>query len=259
MKWPLSITLVRHGESQYNELRFYKERSKRYQLFKEEFSKDPRSKVCRKLAEEMLGDFYLNVSDYDTPLTRKGYIQAVKTGNNVQNVIPVPDVVIVSPYRRTRETFQGMSEPWPALVGRELVYDDRVREQEHGLALLYNDWRIFEVFHPEQHTLRKLMGPYWYQYPQGESVSQVRDRIRSFTNTLIREYAGKHVMLVTHHLTILSIRANFERLSPEDFIQLDEKQKPRNCGVTIYRCDPNLGTNGKLRLHCYNGCFLDEP
>lgn len=258
MKWPSSITLVRHGESQYNELRYYKERSSRYQLFKTEFNKDLRSKACRKLAEEIRKDFGLNVSDYDTPLTREGHNQAVKTGLRMLSTVPIPDIMIVSPYRRTRETLRDMSDGWHSLLNRECVYDDRIREQEHGLSLLYNDWRVFEVFHPEQHDFKKLQGPYWYQYPQGESVAQVRDRIRLFTSTLIREYAGKDVMIVTHHLTILSIRANFERLSPEEFIRLDEEEKPRNCGVTIYRGYPDRGKDGKLELDCYNRCFWAE-
>ena len=106
--------------------------------------------------------------------------------------------------------------------------------------------------HPEQRMLRKLQGPYWYQFPQGESVAQVRDRIRSMTSTIIREYRDLHVWLVTHHLTILSIRANFERLSPEDFIHLDEHEKPVNCGITIYRGDPQSGGSGKMQLELYN-------
>ena len=260
MKWPSSITLVRHGESQYNELRRRKEQDPRYLLFKRLFDEDPQSSECRNLAEEMWKKFVLNASDYNTPLTDTGHSQAKRTGAKMPNIIhEQPDAIIVSPYRRTRETFDDMeSAAWPLIRSDRRIYDDRIREQEHGLSLIYNDWRIFQVFHPEQHALQKLQGPYWYQYPQGESVSQVRDRIRSFTSTLIREYAGKHVMLVTHHLTILSIRANFERLLPEEFIRLDEKEKPRNCSVTIYRCNPDRGADGKLELNCYNKCFWEE-
>ena len=118
--------------------------------------------------------------------------------------------------------------------------------------LLYNDWRVFNVFHPEQGALRTLLGPYWYQYPQGESVSQVRDRVRSILATVIREHSGKNVMMVTHHLTILSIRATLERLTHEQFMELDTNEKPVNCGVTHYRGDPDAGSNGKLVLDFYN-------
>jgi hypothetical protein len=55
------------------------------------------------------------------------------------------------------------------------------------------------------------------------------------------------------------VRANLERLSSEEFIRLDEEEKPRNCGVTIYRGNPHRGANGKLELECYNRCFWDDP
>ena len=55
-------------------------------------------------------------------------------------------------------------------------------------------------------------------------------------------------MAITHHLTILATRANFERLSPEEFLHLDKHDKPLNCGVTRYIGNPNLGSRGKLVL-----------
>jgi len=257
MKWPSSITLVRHGESQYNELRRRKDADPRYQLFKREFEKNNRSDECRQLAEEIRKEFFLGVSDYNTALTARGRSQSENTAYRMRMSVfpPVPDVAIVSPYLRTRETFEAMQEAWPTLASLKPIYDDRVREQEHGLSLLYNDWRVFQAMHPEQKDLRDLMGPYWYQYPNGESVPMVRDRLRLVTDTLIREYSGANVMIVSHHLTKLSFRANFERLSPEEFIRLDVEEKPINCGVTFYRGDPNAGKDGKLKLEFYNRCF----
>ena len=59
-------------------------------------------------------------------------------------------------------------------------------------------------------------------------------------------------MAITHHLTILATRANFERLSPKEFLHLDKHEKPLNCGVTRYIGNPNLGSRGKLELCQYN-------
>lgn len=59
-------------------------------------------------------------------------------------------------------------------------------------------------------------------------------------------------MAITHHLTILATGANFERLSPEQFLHLDEYEKPANCGVTRYIGKPDLGNQGKLELNEYN-------
>ncbi len=259
MKWPRRITLVRHGESTYNELKKKKDADREYQLFVKMFERDFQSDETRHLAKIMHARYVLGVSDCETPLTKAGITQSRATGSNLPKVIAVPDVVIVSPYLRPQQTHEHMVETWPELGNAKFKIDDRIREQEHGLALLYSDWRIFQVFHPEQKQLYDLQGPYWYQYPQGESRSQVRARARSMTDTLIREYAGLEVMLITHHLTILSIRANYEGFSPKVFTQIDETEKPANCGVTIYDGDPRLGKAGRLVLSMYNKTFYDWP
>lgn len=252
MKWPNSLTVIRHGESAYNILRAKKAKDSLYQELKIAFEKDYRSSQTIELARQVQERFSLGVSDYNTPLTDEGIRQAKETGTKLVDHIYLPDVVFVSPYLRTRETFKHVAEEFPGLAGRKVVYDDRIREQEHGLSLIYNDWRVFHTFHPEQKMLHDLMGPYWYQYPQGESISNVRDRIRDFVGMLIREYSGKKVLLFSHHLTILSFRGIFERLSPEEFIYLDEHEKPVNCGVTTYKGNSDLGADGKLELAEYN-------
>jgi hypothetical protein len=65
-------------------------------------------------------------------------------------------------------------------------------------------------------------------------------------------------MAITHHLTILATRANFERLSPAQFLHLDKHAKPLNCGVTRYVGNPQLGTQGKLEMHEYNRPYYDD-
>ena len=130
--------------------------------------------------------------------------------------------------------------------------DERIREKDHGLALLYNDWRIHQVMHPEQGELHRLLGEYDYRFLNGENIPDVRQRNLSWITTLTREFSDTRVMAITHHLTILATRANFERLSPEQFLQLDEHEKPVNCGVTRYTGNPQLGTSGKLELQEYN-------
>jgi broad specificity phosphatase PhoE len=257
MKWPKQLMAVRHGQSAYNALREAKDVDPVVQEFKAEYDRDHTSPRARELAESVRKQYSLKTSDYLTPLTAAGIQQARITGSamNSEVAFKLPDVIYVSPYSRTRATLAGLIHGWPELAKVKTIVEDRIREQEHGLSLLYNDWRVFHVFHPEQKLYRNLMGQYWYQYPQGESVSDVRDRIRSFIGTLIREHAGERVLLVTHHLTILSLRAILERLSPEQFIHLDEVAKPVNCGVSIYDADASAGKQGKLRLSLYNRKF----
>jgi broad specificity phosphatase PhoE len=252
IKWPKSVTLIRHGESAYNALSRKKNGDESYQKFKEEYEKDSKSKIAINLAQEMEKKYSLGTSDYGTPLTIIGQNQSFVTGQNLSEIIYKPDVIMVSPYLRTIETLNQIIKGWPDIKNVPQFPDERIREQEHGLSLLYNDWRIFNVLHPEQKKLYELLGPYWYQFPQGESVAEVRERCRDEVAMLIREFANKHVLLITHHLTILSFRSNLERLSPEEFIELDEKFKPKNCGITKYCCNNNVGENGRLELEFYN-------
>lgn len=98
----------------------------------------------------------------------------------------------------------------------------------------------------------KLEGDYEYRFLNGENKADVRDRVRSFLTTLIRENAGQNVLVVSHHLTLLSLRSNLERWGREKFIETDRNDKPINCGVTIYRGNSEQGNDGKLILEGYN-------
>jgi len=254
LKWPKDITLVRHGQSAYNILKSQRDQDPEYQQFKLLFDKDPTSQDCVALAQIMQQRYALGISDQDTPvLDGEASEAAVKVGAALQPRFPVPpNAVYVSPYQRTVTTLELMSQGWPALAQVRQRRDERLREQEHGIVTMYNDWRVFQVLHPEQRLYYNLAGPYRYRYPQGENVPDVRDRIASWFTTLVREHAGERILVVTHHLAILAIRANLERLSEQQFIDLDEHHKPINCGVTTYVCDPGIGRQGKLILEQYN-------
>lgn len=104
MKWPASITLIRHAQSAYNELRLRKDRDPEYSRFKAMFNKHPDSSETRILAEKMRAQYALNTSDYQTPLSKAGERQAEETGRSMWSEVPIPDIVLVSPYLRTRET-----------------------------------------------------------------------------------------------------------------------------------------------------------
>ncbi len=254
MKWPTQVVLIRHAPSEYNILKDLKAKDPMYTAFKKAYNKDHRSEESNRLAREVREKYALKASDAKTPITAEGRLIAQTMGENLSKRTDVnfPHVIYVSPYLRTRETLACMTLGWPALENVKTVPEDRVREQEHGLSTLFNDWRVFHVFYPDQKDFQDERGPYWYAYPQGESRAEVRDRARSFLGTLIREYSGHTVFVITHHLTILSMRANQERWGEEEFVEMDEHHKPINCGVTIYNGVPNAGKDGRLILGEYN-------
>lgn len=253
MKWPEELLLIRHAESAYNDLKTAKQNDPDYIRFREMFENSSSASELQSLARTLHKRYALGCSDRDTPITAKGEEQAHITGREMRKQgVNCPDVIFASPYRRTEQTLSILQEEWPELRAATAYREERIREKDHGLALLYNDWRIYQIMHPEQGELQRLLGEYDYRFLNGENIPDVRQRNLSWITTLTREFSGKRVMAITHHLTILATRANFERLSPEQFLHLDEHEKPVNCGVTRYIGDPQLGKSGKLRLHEYN-------
>ncbi len=252
MKWPLRLMLIRHDVSAYNLLKTKRSSDKLYQRFLKSWEANSNSPETITLAQEVYAKTALGLGDAATPLADKEGRQAYTTGLELAKNTSVPDVIFVSPYERALKTLEHLTRGWPDLENVATYEDDRVREQEHGLALLYNDWRVFHSLHPEQKKLYELEGRYWYRYPQGENVPDVRDRNRSWLNTLTRDFANKRVLVVTHHLNILATRANLERLDAKEFIRLDEHEKPINCGVTMYEGKPDEGSDGRLKLSVYN-------
>ncbi|MFZ2038820.1 MAG: hypothetical protein WAV11_02695 [Minisyncoccia bacterium] len=76
--------------------------------------------------------------------------------------------------------------------------------------------------------------------------------------TVVRDFPEKFVFCVSHHLDILSIRANLERWSAEQFIKVDNEDKPINCGVTAYCGNPKKGKEGRFELQYYNRKFYKD-
>ena len=255
MKWPKYIMLVRHDKSAYNILKEQKERDPTYQKFLRAYERNWRSWRTRRLARKAHKKFALNVSDARTPLLAGAGQDAMAVGMALQHAIEPPDVILVSPYKRTMDTLTNLVRGWPELANVRTYEDGRLREQEHGLVSLYNDRRLFFVFHPEQRELYELEGPYWYRYPQGENVPDVRARAHSLTSTLIREFFEKNVLVVSHHLNILAMIANLRRLNDKEFLRLDKEEKPINCGVTLFRGYAARGRDGKLEMVFYNKKF----
>jgi broad specificity phosphatase PhoE len=243
--------LIRHDMSDYNILKEQKEKDKTYQKFLRAYERNWQSWWTRHLARKAQKKFALDVSDACTPLVDKTGKDAMAVGAALRNEFDLPDVILVSPYKRTLCTLENLMKGWPELNNVPVYEEERIREQEHGELLLYNDRKVFFALHPLQRELYEQEGPYRYCYPQGENVPRVRERANSITGTLIR-FAGKNVLIVSHHLNILSMIANFRRLGEKEFLRLDKEEKPINCGVTLFRGHPDRGKDGKLELVFYN-------
>jgi broad specificity phosphatase PhoE len=260
MKWPELMLLIRHDTSAYNILKDEKKKCPVYQKFLHEFESDPTSEVTIALAKEVQKKWALSTGDANTSLIDNESKRAEEVGRALRDEYAdkIPHIIFVSPYERTKLTLEGLKRGWPELMKVKTVEDERIREQEHGLANIYSDWRVFHTLHPEQRILFELQGPYWYSYPQGENVPRMRERDYSFMTTVVRDFPGKVVCCVSHHLNILGIMANLGRWSAEQFIKVDNEDKPINCGVTAYVGNPNKGKEGRFELQYYNRKFYKD-
>jgi broad specificity phosphatase PhoE len=258
MKWPGELIHIRHAQSAYNVLKERKREDPMYQEFVKLFGNGKNIRRQAALAKLLEDKYALGCSDRETPITDAGIEQARVTADRLHLAVgaghlQMPDVIFVSPYKRTRQTYETMVQQWPALGDVHIFYEERIREQDHGLSLLYNDWRIFHTYHPDQAALYRMLGSYDYRFLNGENVPDVRMRIRDWRSTVIREFHGKNVWAFTHHLTILGWRADQERWTPEKFQEVDRDDKPVNCSVTVYRAaEGGRAGKGRLELVDYN-------
>jgi broad specificity phosphatase PhoE len=252
MKWPETVSLIRHDTSAFNVLKPIKEASPLYKEFLESYGKNPDSDRSRNLAIEIKEQFSLKCGDHNTPLAKGSGLNAERMAKNLKTRIDIPDIIFVSPYERTQATLTMMTKGWTELKNVKTIIEERITEQDHGLVLIYGDMKVFQVLHPEQRDLYTRQGNYRYRYPQGENIPDVRERLRSWMQTVTRDYKEQNVLAVTHHLSILSFRANLERLDEQEFLRLDKEEKPINAGVTIYKGVPDKGRDGHLVLDVYN-------
>ncbi|CAI9102321.1 OLC1v1000568C1 [Oldenlandia corymbosa var. corymbosa] len=150
---PKRIILVRHGESQGN--------------------KDDSA--------------YSMTPDHKIPLTNIGIQQAQKAGFGIRQVVSDQGssknwrvYFYVSPYERTRSTLREIGR---AFSRRRIIgvrEECRVREQDFG------NFQVAERMKVIKET-REKFGRFFYRFPEGESASDVYDRVSSFLESLWRD------------------------------------------------------------------------
>jgi broad specificity phosphatase PhoE len=174
------------------------------------------------------------VGDHAVALSALGHQQARSIGASLGAEFVRRALICVSPYRRTRETLQGILDG-SGLAPEESralrVYDDpRLREVEHG----------YEPVAPQE-ELRKTHGWFYYRFRGGESPADCYDRTSSFLESMMRQVERKNadsVLIVTHGLTIRCFVMRFLHLRVEDFDQL---ANPDNCTVVTIGDRDTLG------------------
>lgn len=207
---PLSIFLVRHGESLGN-------------VDKSVYSKIP---------------------DWKIPLTDKGIEQAKEAGVKLSEMIKRDDdkyrnnllTYYCSPWYRARQTAQYLRETLEPLCGvgsPKFREDPRIREQEWGN---YQDEGFIKSIRKE----RLGFGSFFYRFPHGESGADVYDRVTTFIDTMYRDFADDHfsanAIIISHGLAIKAFLMRWFHWSVEDF---DKYDTPDNCEIVQMELQKN--------------------
>ncbi len=223
--WPGHLWIVRHGESAGN--------------------------VAREAAlAAKLPRIDLSIRDVDVPLSPLGERQADALGRWFAEM-PVerqPEVVLVSPYLRARETASRIHAQGgtPVAPGRFGV-DERLREKEFGVLDLLTRLGI-ETHYPDQARFRALLGKFYHRPPGGESWCDVILRLRSLLETMRLHDAGRRVLIVAHQVVVLCLRYLLEGMDEAGILAVDREGDIANCGITEYAPD----SAGGLTLLRYN-------
>jgi probable phosphoglycerate mutase len=223
-RWPDRLWIVRHGESAGN--------------------------VARDAANAArLARIDLASRDVDVPLSDLGKEQSDAVGRWFADMPAEtrPDVLLVSPYLRARQTAarivdQGGLTPDP--VGP--IADERLREKEFGVLDLLTRMGIETEF-PDQARFRTLLGKFYHRPPGGESWCDVILRLRSLLDTLFLHHEGQRVLIVAHQVVVLCLRYLLESMDEAQILAVDRAGDVANCSVTEYA--PNASG---LRLLRYN-------
>jgi broad specificity phosphatase PhoE len=294
-QWPNEFVLARHVQSDYNVfnpydipgyVRFAELFDREFEVLTKENIQHFPSPELRKMAEKMVPYVMSDVSDYDTEVTEVGYKHAVLIGEALPGVIQKPDAVYVSPYKRARQTHQGFIEGWPALGDVPTKFEDRSREQEHGMRGMYRDYRVYCALNPDYALLYKHVTQYEYRNEAGESPLDLTNRMRSMVASIVRKHGGtprvledmlvefmerhgwdtrlkiakalgldavnkpENVLCIQHHLGILAMRKVLENWDRERYLKENEPEnRPPNGSISIYR-----GVSGK-----HTGRIISDP
>ena len=187
---------------------------------------------------------YAEMSDHVIPLSDRGQQQALRAGEFLRNhfkTLPRDDDfsavrLWTSPYRRTRETADGVE----AGIGVAIDLDRREHinlcEQQFGLFDGVPDEELPVRFPNEYAHYKKCVdheGKFWARVPLGESRFDVAVRVRETFGTFLRDaerYQYKNIIVICHGVTLRAFVMQWLHLTPEWF---EEEPTPRNCSIRL--------------------------
>jgi broad specificity phosphatase PhoE len=237
MAMPNELVLIRHGESEANIVQK-----------RDDHGVDP----------EITRNLFLR-PDWKHRLTPAGVEQATQAGEWIAahiGGVASFDALYVSPFLRTRETAAYLG----GMEQGDWTIDDRLVERSWGV---YGKLPRAEQRAEYPRTAEeKRLNPWYTRLDGGESMPDVYARFRSFQETLHRERAGQRVLAVTHGDFINATRYGVERMTPEEWEQLDEDARYtiRNCTILQYsRINPHDPEDIRDKIHWRRYTYPNNP
>ncbi|KLU85346.1 phosphoglycerate mutase family domain-containing protein [Magnaporthiopsis poae ATCC 64411] len=186
-------------------------------------------------------EIHQTIPDHRVKLTQEGWQQAYDAGRRLRAMLRADDTLhfFTSPYRRTRETTEGIlatltaDEPEPSAFKRNniKVYEEpRLREQDFG---------NFQPCSAEMERMwqeRADYGHFFYRIPNGESAADAYDRVSGFNESLWRQFGDDDFasvcVLVTHGLMSRVFLMKWYHFSVEYF---EDLRNVNHCEFLIMR------------------------
>lgn len=135
-------------------------------------------------------------------LSEKGIEQSIVLKNQI-NMDEI-DLVISSDLKRAIDsanyTFKGI---------KEILHDERIRECNYG------------DLNGQDTTLVKYEEHITIPFPNGESLKDVENRVRSLCNELLEKYDGKTIAFVAHKAPQLALEVITKKITWEEAIDKD--------------------------------------
>ena len=222
---PLSLTVVRHGQSTANA------------AFE---------------AAEAVGALDVGIScrDADLSLTALGRNQAEALGRWIaaRGGGPVPHSLWVSPYLRAQETAEAVLTALDdaGLPLPDVRTDERLRDRELGILEMLTSAAI-ELHHPAEAARRRLLGELRWRPPGGESCADVALRLRSLLRDVYEQEADRRVLLVAHDAVVFMLRHVIDNLDEAELMEQVHSRGVGNTALTRWSRTPE----GRFQLDCY--------
>ena len=198
------------------------------------------------------GDLYAHYQDHNVPLSQFGYEQAQEAGRALKDYLAKNPAknggkprFWNSPFKRTRQTLDGILETFGKANVDSIREDALLREQNYGIFGNIRDREVLKREFPHEYKqfqdCWEKQGSYYAVPPQGESVATVADRMRTFINqqVMLNMAAGQEdLVLVAHGVSNRAFEMAFMGHEPEWYHQ---SKLPGNCDIIKIEGDLETG------------------